>query len=150
MNYAFVELLQYVPNYMELVQGNRIEIVYQLLGHGLVSSDKFMSDDFMSPMALACQKGHLKMAKLLWRNGASIEAEIKTHIPPLHAAIRGGQVEVVRWLLEQGADVTCRYGGYYWRRRRMDEVDAVMLASYLDNNFMNRLLCMLKIEGADR
>ena len=33
MNYAVVELLQHVPNYMELVQENNIEIVYQLLGH---------------------------------------------------------------------------------------------------------------------
>lgn len=105
MNYAVVELLQHVPNYMELVQGNRIEIVYQLLGHGLVSPYKFMSDNFMSPMALACQKGQLKMVKLLWRYGASIEAEVETHILPLHAALHGGQAEVVRWLLAHGADV---------------------------------------------
>ena len=120
MNYEVVELLQHVPNYMELVQQNEIDIVYQLLGHGLVSPDKFMSDDFMSPLVLACQKGHLEIVKLLWQYGASIEAEIETHIPPLHAVIRGGQVEVIRWLLEQGdksvwrlwvACERCRYCG---------------------------------------
>ncbi|MFA9395571.1 MAG: ankyrin repeat domain-containing protein [Halodesulfovibrio sp.] len=100
MNYAVVELLQYVPDYMKLVQENEIEIVYQLVGHGMVSPHRFLSDDFISPLALACEKGHLQMAKLLWMFGASIRPEIKTQIPPLQAAIRGRQVEVIRWLLE--------------------------------------------------
>lgn len=47
---ALHELLQFIPNYMESVQENRIEIVEQLLGHGFVSPDKFRMDDFMSPM----------------------------------------------------------------------------------------------------
>lgn len=132
MIYSVVELLQYVPDYMKLVQENEIEIVELLLRFGLVSSDKFNSDDFCSPMALVCEKGHLEMVKLLWRYGASIEAEIETHIPPLHSAIRSGQVEIVCWLLEHGADVTSLYGGYYWRGRFINEVDAVTLAAYLD------------------
>ncbi|WP_034603692.1 ankyrin repeat domain-containing protein [Halodesulfovibrio aestuarii] len=113
MNYAVVELLQYVPDYMKLVQDNEIEIVYQLLGHGMVSPHRFLYDDFISPLALACEKGHLQMAKLLWQYGASIDAEIETHVAPLYAAIRGGQVEVVRWLLEQGVTVKSAYAGYY-------------------------------------
>ncbi len=56
MNYAVVELLQYVPDYMKLVQENEIEIVYQLVGHGMVSPHRFLSDDFISPLALACEK----------------------------------------------------------------------------------------------
>ena len=71
------------------------------------------------------------MVKLLWRYGASIEAEVKTHIPPLHAAICGGQGEVVRWLLEQGVDVTSRYGGYYWRGGRVGNVNAEELVLFL-------------------
>lgn len=51
-----------------------------------------MSDDFMSPLALACEKGHLGMAKQLWRYGAPIESKMGTHILPLHAAIRGGVI----------------------------------------------------------
>lgn len=53
----------------------------------------------MSPLALACEKGHLQMVNLLWMFGASIEAEAETFVPPLHAAIRGGHEEIVRWLL---------------------------------------------------
>ncbi|WP_290920239.1 ankyrin repeat domain-containing protein [Halodesulfovibrio sp.] len=145
MNYTVVELLQHVPDYMKLVQENEIEIVELLLGLGMVLPCKFKSDDFLSPMAMACEKGCLEIVKLLWRYGASIEAEIKTHIPPLHATIRGGQVEIVCWLLEHGADVTSRYGGYYWRGRFMDEVDAVTLAAYLDEEI--ELMLTTEISG---
>ena len=99
MSYAVVKLLQYVPDYMKFVEGNEIEIVYQLLGHGMVSPNKFLSDDCISPLALACEKGHLQMAKLLWMLGASVEPQLGTQIPPLKAAIRGGQLEIIRWLL---------------------------------------------------
>jgi len=97
MDYDVVELLKYVPDYMILVQVNETRIVYQLLVHGMVLPKKFLSDGFLSPLALACGKGHLQMLKLLLRYGASIEDETAIHIPPLHAAIRGGQVEVVWW-----------------------------------------------------
>lgn len=101
MNYAVVELLQHVPDYMKLVQKNEIEIVYQLLGHGMISRNKFLSDDVMLPLAFACEKVHLQMAKLLWVLGAFAKPELKTQILPLQAAIRGGRVEVVRWLLDE-------------------------------------------------
>lgn len=134
MNYDVAELLQYVPDYMKLVQENEIEIVELLLGQGLVSPCKFISDDFISPISLACEKGHLEMAKLLWMFGASIEAEIETHIPPLHSAIRGGKVEVVHWLLELGANVKSEYGGYYWCGHWVKKVDAVVLASHIGDD----------------
>lgn len=65
MSSSVVKMLQYVPNYMKFIQKNEIEIVYQLLGHGMVSPNKFLSDDCMSPLALACEKGHPQMAKLI-------------------------------------------------------------------------------------
>ncbi|WP_430734357.1 hypothetical protein [Halodesulfovibrio aestuarii] len=39
----------------------------------------------------------------------------------MHAAILGRPVKFVRWLLEQGADVTSRYSGYYWCVQRMEK-----------------------------
>lgn len=101
MNYAMVELLQFIPKYMELIQANEINTVYQLLGHGMVSPNRFISDDFISPLALACEQGHLEMAKLLWMFGASVKPELETQIPPFQAATRGGHVDIIQWLLNE-------------------------------------------------
>lgn len=82
-----------------IAKKDRIEIVYQLLGHGLVSPEKFVSNNLMYPLALAFQAGHLEMAKLLWQFGVLAKPDLDTQMPPLQAAIRGRQVEVIRWLL---------------------------------------------------
>ncbi|MEP7362901.1 MAG: ankyrin repeat domain-containing protein [Acidobacteriota bacterium] len=64
-------------------------------------------------LAHACQYGRAEVIGLLLEHGADLRFEEGTGMPPLHWAIIGDQVEVVKLLLIRGADVTARnaYGG---------------------------------------
>jgi RNA polymerase sigma factor (sigma-70 family) len=53
---------------------------------------------------IACRNGELEIAKLLLRHGAEINAKGYFGATGLHWAAHNGHGEVVRWLLDRGAD----------------------------------------------
>ncbi|MGA7195404.1 MAG: ankyrin repeat domain-containing protein [Anaerolineales bacterium] len=64
------------------------------------------SDDGYQPLGLACFFGHLETAQYLINAGARVNSASKNKmkVTPLHSAAAGGHTELVKFLLEQGAD----------------------------------------------
>jgi ankyrin repeat protein len=61
------------------------------------------------PLPAALYKRHFRVATLLYRHGAVVDVQGYDNSTPLHAAPRGhGQVDIMRWLLDHGADTNSR------------------------------------------
>lgn len=127
-------IMKYFHEYMELVQHNKIDIVLKLLINNLVSPDKFLNDDFMSPLSLACEMGHVEMAELLIKFGATVNPNSRTQVPPLYSAIHGGNDGLVRLLIEHGADLCASYGGYYVKGVYIISAQPLALALFLEHH----------------
>ena len=63
--------------------------------------------------AYACQYGRLEAVQLLLERGADLRFEEGTGMPPLHWAIVGEQIDVVKLLIARHADLKAKnvYGG---------------------------------------
>lgn len=60
----------------------------------------------MRPLHLAAQHDHVPSANILVSNGnATIDSQTQTGYSPLHVASHYGQAGMVRYLLQNGADV---------------------------------------------
>lgn len=59
----------------------------------------------VSGLTLACKYGHVDIALMLLKKGASVDTRDKGHLSPLHFAVYTGNEALVRGLLEAGADV---------------------------------------------
>ncbi len=60
----------------------------------------------MRPLHLAAQHDHVPSANILVSNGqATIDSQTQTGYSPLHVASHYGQASMVRYLLQNGADV---------------------------------------------
>lgn len=70
---------------------------------------EYTSDGF-TPLQLACFFGHAEVAAYLLEQGAGVHdvARNAMQIQPLHAAVAGQYVEIVRMLIAHGADVNAR------------------------------------------
>ena len=54
----------------------------------------------------ALDNKHTEVAKLLLTNGSKVNSEVGLHVnTPLHFAVRNGDIEIVKMLLDRGADV---------------------------------------------
>ena len=60
-----------------------------------------------TPLAAALDGKHFEVAELLYRNGADVGVRVSEHVTdtPLHVAAESGRCDIVRWLLDRGADV---------------------------------------------
>jgi ankyrin repeat protein len=58
----------------------------------------------LTPLHWAAARGHVKMARLLIAEGASINTQDRSRLTPLHWAAANGQLEVVKVLLKNHAD----------------------------------------------
>jgi ankyrin repeat protein len=73
------------------------------------------SPDGFTPLSLACFFGHVEVAKWLINRGANLDLAAKNQmkVAPIHAAAAGKNLEIVRALVEGGADVNARqHGGF--------------------------------------
>ncbi|CAM9855179.1 unnamed protein product [Laminaria digitata] len=86
------------------------EVVAFLLDHGAPVDAK--NNQGKSPLRLACEKGHVGIARLLLRAGASPGTGGEKGICPLHTACSRGDVELVKVLLDAGA-----LPGHCWNSR---------------------------------
>lgn len=60
------------------------------------------------PLHYACTNGHLSVAEFLIARGAQVDALSPSDTTPLMMAIRAGNIQLVRLLLENGADIRIR------------------------------------------
>ena len=84
----------------------------ELLAEEPTLANEFAADGF-TPLGLASFFAHLEAAQTLLASGAdpSQAARNGTRVAPLHSAVAGGSVEIVRDLLARGADVRARQEG---------------------------------------
>jgi ankyrin repeat protein len=69
-----------------------------------------VASDGFTPLGLAAFFGHADAARLLLASGAdpNLASRNAQRVAPLHSAVAGGSVEIVRALLAHGADVHAR------------------------------------------
>jgi ankyrin repeat protein len=89
------------------VEGLRV-----LLSEDSARANEWAPDGF-TPLGLASFFGHLEAACLLLAQGADPNQAARngTRLAPLHSAVAGGNAEIVRELLEHGAEVVARQEG---------------------------------------
>lgn len=109
--------------------GLKVEGVYDVLGTPMYGAAFIGDADLVSlfiaygaeidsvhyhgftPLAVAASRGRMDVVHLLLDSGAAIHGRAygKTRAPPLSKAVQGGHHEIVKTLLEAGADVNLEY-----------------------------------------
>ena len=63
-----------------------------------------------TPLHYACTKGQLEVAHFLVANGAIVDSTSLNGSTPLMMAVQSGNEQLIRFLLDQGADISIRNG----------------------------------------
>ncbi|XP_071122331.1 uncharacterized protein [Mytilus edulis] len=80
--------------------------------HHYIFNVNHCSDDGVSPLFMACQKGHTKVVQMLITNNADINKCRDTGVSPLFMACQEGYTDVVQMLITNNADINkCRDTG---------------------------------------
>ena len=98
----------YSPLHAAASQGNlgAVKALFQDGGHNINEPD----DNDRTPLYLALQNQHSKVAKYLLKNGAVSEGCCDEDSDLLHLTVAKGNLEVARMLVELGANVDGSYG----------------------------------------
>ena len=85
----------------------------ELLAEDPSRANAFAADGF-TPLGLAAFFRHPAAVRMLLANGAEVNVPSRNaqQVAPIHSAVAGGEVEIVRDLLASGADVHAREGGF--------------------------------------
>jgi ankyrin repeat protein len=85
----------------------------ELLAEDRSCANTFAADGF-TPLGLAAFFRHPAAVRMLAANGAEVNVPSRNaqRVAPIHSAVAGGAVEIVRELLASGADVHAREGGF--------------------------------------
>lgn len=81
---------------------NQLDAVRELTRRGATVDT--VNEVGSTPLSDACSLGYLDLVRLLLEHGAALWLEGQ-HDPTLHQAVRGGNVEIVRLILDAGANV---------------------------------------------
>jgi uncharacterized protein len=86
-----------------------VERLRELLAEDSSRANAFAPDGF-TPLGLASFFGHPDAVWLLLAHGARVDVASRNaqHVSPLHSAVAGGNVEIVRELVAVGADTRAR------------------------------------------
>jgi len=90
----------------------RINTIIRLLAHDPELVNAYAEDGFQ-PLGLACFFGHLDSAEYLVKAGAPKNSLSRNELKaaPIHSAVAGGHEEIVKMLLQHGADPNVREQG---------------------------------------
>ena len=66
----------------------------------------------VAPLPAALYKRHFRVANLLYTHGAVVDVQGRNKFTALYVVSYHGQVDIMRWLLDRGADTSAR-SGYY-------------------------------------
>ena len=66
----------------------------------------------VAPLPAALYKRHFRVANLLYTHGAVVDVQGRDKFTALYVVSYHGQVDIMRWLLDRGADTSAR-SGYY-------------------------------------
>jgi ankyrin repeat protein len=109
---AIVQILLERATTLDVFEASAVGDVARLrevLAEDPVRANAFAADGF-TPLGLAAFFAQPEAARLLLASGAdsNLAARNGTRVAPLHSAVAGGNIEIVRELLESGADVHAR------------------------------------------
>ena len=65
-------------------------------------------DTATTPLCIGAREGHLNVVEALVKRGAKMKCDTRDEAPLLHHAVRSTNLEVVRFLLDQGVDASLR------------------------------------------
>lgn len=131
------------PLHLSMWGDPKPEFVRVLLIHG---ADPHATNSFhYTPMHWAAKHGHLASAKLLYKAGAHIDSENSNGDTPIDLAIRWGQDDLVRFLIDPDNDTTqpatlsidpADLEGSYYR---------CLETSYQQSDAANQIFCLEKL-----
>jgi uncharacterized protein len=98
----------------EAAATGKINNIIRLLARDPSLVNSYAEDGFQ-PLGLACFFGHLDTAEYLVRVGASVNAQSRNGLraAPIQSAAAGGHHQIVKMLLQHGADPNVREQGGY-------------------------------------
>ncbi|KAF8261052.1 hypothetical protein EI94DRAFT_1667502 [Lactarius quietus] len=67
-----------------------------------------------APLPAALSNEHFHVADLLYKHGAVVDVHDTDEDTPLHAASQNGQIDIMRWLLDHGADASACDSSARW------------------------------------
>lgn len=94
-----------------------VEKVKSMLDKG-TTVNVFRDGEGSTPLILACNNGHLAVAKLLLDKGAAINQSNRNGWTPLMGAASKGSLELAKLLLKNGADLSARHA-YGWTAEKI-------------------------------
>lgn len=104
-------LLKYVDevNLFEAAAVGKFDVVAYIVGNHPDSVDDFAPDGF-TPLGLACYFGQTEVARYLMMKGADVNLPSNNgfHVLPIHSAAAGNYTDIVRALVNAGAQVNVK------------------------------------------
>ncbi len=104
-------IIQGPPSLLQAAFDGNLDLTRKLLQTGANVNEKNTDRIAATPLyyAIVKKKPNLEVIKLLIKNGAAINAQTTAGITPLMAAIKIGNIEIVKILLNEKPDLTIAY-----------------------------------------